>query len=104
MMSVFEVSTLTSRRRLELSIGTAHCFGTLAVVLALVVLPPLLRVEGAYGRSVPDVRRRRGYPAGAVQFAFAGVGGQSRCTDECADFRNSQGEPADRQCGATISG
>jgi len=45
-MSVFEVSTLTSRRRLELSIGTAHCFGTLAVVLALVVLPPLLRVEG----------------------------------------------------------
>ena len=30
----------------------------------------------AYARSVPDLRRCRGYPASAVQLAFAGMGGQ----------------------------
>jgi hypothetical protein len=47
----------------------------------------------SYARSTPHIRRRRGYPAGAVQLAFPGMGGQPKCTKHRTDFRNSQGEP-----------
>src|SRR5712691_9929467 len=62
-------------------------FGTPTVVKALSVAT-IAALGGAYARSIPDVRRRRGCRAGAVQLALAGMGGRSKCTDDCADYRN----------------